>query len=196
MNSDRSRDEDVHALWQSQHSESSSEPAEMHTRIEQMEKRMRRGRYGLYIAVTGSAVVIAGMAVLFANPILLAGAALSLCGFAVLLYEVLDHQRSAPAADDGSMTSLEYHRLLLQHRLDFHRRRLWLRVVSLAPGGALFFTGLAVARPDLAPLAYLQLVTFAVAIILIVPANRKAAARLERQIEQLQHAGQGVDQSR
>jgi len=88
-------------------------------------------------------------------------------------------------AEDGAAASVEYHRALLQHRLEFHRNRLWLRVLMLAPGGVLFFLGFAAARPDLAKLIYVELATFVVAVLMIVPVNRKAAAKLEAQIANL-----------
>ena len=176
-------DENIRDVWQSQRSETSF--TEIRTRVEQMEKRERRHLYDGYIAVTLIAVVIVGIAVLYANALLIAGASVTVCGFLFLVTEVADHRRHRPVAADGNATSLEYVRALLQHRLAFCRRRLWLRVLFLAPGGALFFLGFAAARPDLAPIIYVELFTFAVGIALIVPLNRRAAAKLERQIAQL-----------
>jgi hypothetical protein len=168
-------DDPIRSVWQSQHPESSFTTNDIRRRVEQMEKRMRRSRVDLYIALMLTAVVIVGLAVFYANALLLAGAAAALCGMAVLVYEVEDHRRRAPAADDGSATSLQYHRALLQHRLTFCRRRLWLRMLSVAPGGVLFFVGFAMALPDLAPFIYFQLFTFAVVIMLMVPLNRRSA---------------------
>ncbi len=179
------QDEQLRAVWQSQHTESSITSDEIRRRVVQMEKRASRSRYNLYIALLFSSIVVVSIAVLFANWLFLAGAALTVCGFACLAYEVFDHRRRTPAAADGAPPSLEFHRALLQHRLEFHRKRLWLRVLILAPGGLLFFVGFAVARPDLAPFIYFQLATFVVAIMLIVPANRKAAVKVERQINEL-----------
>lgn len=151
-----------------------------------MEKKMRRDQINFYIALIGSSIAIAGIAVLFPRPLVICGAVASIAGFAFLAYEVLQHRRRAPAAENGAVASAEYHRALLQHRIEFHRKRLWLRVAALAPGGVLFFLGFAAARPDLAALIYVELVTFIVAIVLIIPVNRRAAAKLGRQIAEVE----------
>jgi len=151
-----------------------------------MEKQMRRNVFDLYVALSLSSIVVVGLAVLFANTLLVLGAVLTVCGAAFLAHEVLDHRRRAPAADNGAAPSLEYHRAFLRHQLAFYRKGVWFRMLVLAPGGVLFFIGFAVARPDLALLIDFQLATFAVAIIVMVPANRRAAAKLERRIHELE----------
>src|ERR1043165_6461945 len=218
---DTENDEDVRAAWQTQSTEILT-LEEIRKSVEEMEKRMRRQRIDFVLALVGSSIVIVGIAILFAQTVLLAGAAATLAGFAFLAWEVTQHGRRkpvaengatvsleykkvmlphppapsrhttcvrwcvcVPVAENGATVSLEYKRALLQHRLDFHRKRLWLRVLALAPGGVLFFLGFAAARPDLAVMIYFELATFIVAIALIVPLNRKAASRLERQIVEI-----------
>lgn len=177
---------DVQTVWQNQAIDRPFTAGELRERIEQMEKKMRRTTYAFTLGLVLVAAGIVAIAVLFANTVLVAGAVLSVCGLAFLGYEVLSHRRRQPAVHDGTATSLEYHRALLAHQLDFHRKRVWLRVLFLAPGGILFFLGLALARPDLAPLVYVELFTFAVGIVLIIPLNRRAAAKLERRIHDLE----------
>jgi hypothetical protein len=179
-------DEELRGLWQGQHTGDAPDLQQTRAEVERIERAMRRGRIDGYIALAFIAAGLVTVTILFANALLIAGTVSSLCGFAFLLYEVRDHHRRAPAAADGDKASVEYHRDLLRHRMEFHRRRLWLRVAALAPGGVLYFLGFAMARPDLAPFIYLELATFAVALALIVPMNRRAAAKLERQIEQLE----------
>jgi Flp pilus assembly protein TadB len=167
------------SLWQGQ-------PAEFTRltpgRIEEMEKKMRRSVYDFYAAVICIAIVITGIAALFPNATLIAGAALLACGFGYVAYEVVQSRRNAPSPLD---VSIDYQRALMRNRIEFHRKRLWLRVFALAPGGILFFLGFAAALPKLAPFIYVQLATFIVALALIVPMNRRAAARLQRQIDEL-----------
>ena len=55
----------------------------------------------------------------------------------------------------------------------------------LAPGGIVFFTGLAAALPKMAPFVWFQLATFVLAVSLIVPLNRRAAAKLRRELAEL-----------
>jgi hypothetical protein len=100
--------ERIRAVWQGQ-TDSSLTPDDIRKGVEKMEKTMRRSRYGLYVALTLSAAVVVAIAVLFANTLLIAGAAATLCGFGLLAYEMLNHRRRAPAADDGNITSIEYH---------------------------------------------------------------------------------------
>lgn len=180
------RDDDLRVLWQSQ---PSAEPArltdeEIRQRVERMEKHMRRQTMDLYAALILSSIVILGLAALFPHPAMTAGAVLILCGFGYLAYEIRQARRSAPAAVDGA-PAVDHQRALLRHRLDFHRKRLWLRVAALTPGGILYFTGFAAARPDLAPLIYVQLATFLLIMAAMVPLNRRHALHLQRQIDDL-----------
>ena len=150
---------------------------------EHAEKAMRRRMIGFVLAVTLSSVVIGGIAAIFSGTLLKIGAVALIAGLVVLAAEVARHWRKAPAPE---VSSIDYQRALLRHRMEFHRKRLWLRVVILAPGGVLFFLGFAVARPQLAPIIAIELATFALAMILIVPANRRAAARIEKEIAELE----------
>src|SRR5580765_6171768 len=141
--------DDVRALWRtrtpvSQH----PDLEEMRRGVENMERKMRRSRIDFVVALLLSSLVIVVLAALFPHPLLTVGAIVSVAGLALLAFEVFQHWRRAPVAENGAAASLEYHRALLQHRLEFHRKRLWLRVLTLAPGGVLFFLGFAAARPD------------------------------------------------
>ena len=179
--------EDVRSVWQTQTLESPRlGSAEIREIAERMERKMRRNRMDFIAAVVVVSVGCSAIAVLFAQPLLIAGAVLTVAGFGVLTYEVLHHARLAPATENGGVASVEYHRALLRHQAEFHRTRLWLRVLSVTPGGVLFFLGFAAARPDLAPFIYFQLATFIVIVAAIIPVNRRAAAKLERQIADLE----------
>jgi hypothetical protein len=185
-------DHDIRAVWQSQ-ATGARQPGveEIRMKWRERERRMRRNRIDGFVALGLSAVAIVTIAVWFANSLLIAGAVLTVAGFTFLAFEVTRHHRRRPAADDGAAPSLGYELALLAHQLEFHRKRLWWRVMSLAPGGMLFFTGFAVARPDLAPFIYVELATFVVALMAIVPVNRRAAVKLQREIAALQALGSG-----
>jgi hypothetical protein len=101
------------------------------------------------------------------------------------VYEIRASRRATPPAPAPAVASLDYQRALLQHRLEFHQKRLWGRVLTLAPGGIVFFIGLAAALPRLAWLVYFQLLTFVAVVSLIVPLNRRMATRLQREIDEL-----------
>jgi hypothetical protein len=173
---------DIAALWRAQTQETAHPNIE---ELRRMERKMRRSTTDFVVALSVVSTGIVWIAAMFRHPLLTVGAVVSLAGFAFLAFEVFRHRRRAPLAENGAAASIEYHRALLQHRVQFHRNRLWLRVLTLAPGGVLFFLGFAAARPDLAPLIYVELATFVVAILMIVPVNRRAAAKLEEQIANL-----------
>lgn len=182
--------DDVLEAWQSQATESfqMTEP-EIRRRIELMDKKSRRHTYDLYAALTLTSVVIVVIAAIAPNLIQTMGAVLTVVGFACLSYEVHKHRRRAPSAETGELASIGFHRAQLQHHLDFCRTRLWYRVLCVAPGGVLFFAGFALAHPKLASMIYFQLVTFVIVIIAMFPLNRRMAAKVQRQIDELDHLG-------
>ncbi len=145
---------------------------------------MRRNAIDFGIAVTLSSLVVMALAAMLPNPVLITGAVAIVLGLLFVVFEVVDHGRRRPAAEAAS---IDFQRALLEHRIAFHRRRLWFRVFALAPGGLLFFAGLAVALPRFAPFIYFQLATFIAAIALIVPMNRRAARKLQQEIEGLEN---------
>lgn len=181
---------DVRQLWQSQDTAVIRiNPDEIRRKVEQMETNLRRHAWDVYAVGVLSSLVIVALAATAPHPLQTVGAVLAILGFGYLVHEVRRSRGTAPAAHDGNAATLDHHRALLRHRLEFHRKRLWLRMLALTPGGILFFLGLAAARPALAPLAWLQLATFALAIGLMVPLNRKMAARYEKEIDDLGRVG-------
>jgi uncharacterized membrane protein YccC len=62
------------------------------------------------IALVLVSVVIVAIAVLFRNPLLSIGAAVSLAGFAFLAHEVIRHSRQAPVAENGALGSANFPR--------------------------------------------------------------------------------------
>jgi hypothetical protein len=170
-------EDDVRNAWKDQFIEHT-----FRVNARDMEKRMRRGVFDLYaVAILGS-LALGALAAVFRNPLMIAGAVLLAGGLTFLARELRGRRETMPPLETAA---LDYHRALLERQLDFHRKRIWLRVAALAPGGILFFLGFAAARPDLATFIYIQLATFVVAIALIVPLNRVAAARTRRAIEEL-----------
>ena len=178
---------DVVALWQRQATGGFQMTAdEIKRRLEAMERKFRRDRVGVFVAFALSSIVVIAMAAIAPNTVQSIGAAVSVLGFAFVSYQVhRTRAKNAPSANIGSVASIEFHRAMLQRQLEFHSTGLWPRVLALTPGGLLFFAGLAAAQPKLAILAYLQIATFVVAIILMVPLNGRMAVRYRRQIEEL-----------
>jgi hypothetical protein len=178
---------DVIELWQRQATDGFQMTAdEIRRRLETMERKSRRGRYGAFVALTLSAIVVITLAAIAPNTVQSIGAVLIVLGLAFVSYQIhRTRAQDAPSMKMDSVASIEFHRALLQRQLEFHSTGLWPRVLALAPGGLLFFSGLAAAQPKLAVLAYLQIATFAVAIIAMIPLNRRMAVRYRLQIEEL-----------
>jgi len=166
-------------LWQSQSAESMRLTA---GDLEKMKKKMRRAIYDYYAAVICIAIVVVGIAALFRNVMLTIGAVLVLAGFGFLTYEVISGLRGMPSPVDAS---IDYQRALMRNRIAFHGNHLWLRVAALTPGGIVFFLGLAAALPKLTVFIYLQLATYLVGIVSMVPAHRREANRLQRRLDEL-----------
>lgn len=185
--------DELRDIWQSQVADRHHfTTEEIRMRIEQMEKSSRRHVYDFYVAFALSSIVILGLGLISSSLMQRIGAVLSVLGGAYVGYQV--HQgrsRTSRSAVDGSTASIEFHREMLQRQLDFFRNRVWSRIIALSPGGLLFFTGFAQARPDLAPLIYIQLVTFVAAIVAMVPLSRRNAARYQRELDELDRLQKG-----
>ncbi|HWS71446.1 MAG TPA: hypothetical protein VN605_05000, partial [Thermoanaerobaculia bacterium] len=126
------------------------------------------------------------LAALTPNTMQSIGAVLTILALAFVASEVRRaHAADASLVEDGGSPSIAAYRAMLQRQWKFHSVRVWLRVLVLAPGGLLFFAGFAAARPDLAIIAYVQLATLAVALIAMVPLNRRMAARIRLELDEL-----------
>src|SRR3954452_16856254 len=122
MMADQNPTDEVRVVWQGQPARAQRPPDEIRSEVEEMEKKMNRTRYDLYVALTLSSIVLLGIAARFASPALVSGAVLLVCGFVYLSYEAHRHAATAPNAADGTTAAVDYHRALLQHRLLFHRQ--------------------------------------------------------------------------
>ena len=177
---------DVIELWQRQDARPSMTADQWKKEVQAMDRKTRRGTRGLYVAFVCSALVIGAMAALTPNTLQSIGAVLTILGLAFVASEVhRTHTVDASLVEDGGTSSIAAYRVMLERRWKFHSVRVWLRVLVLAPGGLLFFLGFAAARPDLATIAYVQLATFTVALIAMVPLNRRMAEQYRRELDEL-----------
>jgi amino acid permease len=173
----------IQALWQTQNSTAFRLAAEeLQRRNREMEKKLRRTIFDLYLAAALCSVVIIVMASLKPTLLQTVGAAISVLGLFVLARLVHAVRKIVPSPELGA---IDYHRAFLERQLEFCRTRLWLRMAAVAPGPLVFLIGFAMAHPNLAPLLYAQIATFVVVVIAIVPLNRRAVVRLQRQIDEL-----------
>ena len=114
------RNEDLRALWQTETSDTAHlSRAEIRRIVDEMERKMRRSRVDLIAAIVLVSVTIIAIAVLFPEPLLTVGAIVTVAGFGILTYEMSKQWRRAPIAENGGAPTVEYHRALLQYRLNF-----------------------------------------------------------------------------
>ena len=185
---DERRGDGVLDLWRTQHAEGfRMTPEQIRDRSEQMERRLRRMTWDYWLASVLVAIVIGGMTALAPSALQIAGAALAIFGGVLLAREVgqIRIKRSA-AIDAAGDSSIAFQRAQLTRQLEFAREeRVWRRVILLTPGPLLFFFAFAQAHPSLAPIMYAQIVTFVVAVALIVPMGRRMRRKLEQQLGEL-----------
>lgn len=176
--------DDVVQLWQSQDTTALRTTAdEMLRRVKEMDRQERRAVIDVYAAFTLIALVMTALAVLTPNVFLRVGAALSMLGFAFIPYQVRRYSSPHPPSEpDSSVTML---RAALQRRLDFINNGLWARVMVMAPGPLLFSIGMAIAYPKAALIVYVQIATFLIVLLSIVPLNRRKAVAIQRELDEL-----------
>ena len=151
-----------------------------------MEKNRRRTVLDFYLAFAAITIFVIVFAAVSPNALLTAGAALTILGLGFLTWQVRKHNPPAEAS-----ASIDHYRALLERRRDFALRGVWLRVLAIAPGPLLFSLGLAAAYPKAAPIVYFQIATFVIVLIAIFPINRRAAAKVQRQIDELARLADG-----
>lgn len=175
-------------LWRSQLPEGfRTTPEEIRKRSEQMEKATRRKALDFYLTFVLVSAVIIFMATLSPSPAQTLGAILTIAALAWLAIEV-DRLRASRTAgiESGSAASIDFHREQLRRQLDFARApRVWTRVLFLTPGPLLFFAAYANAHPNLATFMYVQIATFILIIIAIVPLARRMQRKVQQQLDEL-----------
>ena len=62
---------------------------------------------------------------------------------------------------------------------------MWTRLLAITPGPLLFSLGFADAFPRAAPIIYVQLATFVLVVMAIVPTTRAKARKLQRELEEV-----------
>ena len=151
-----------------------------------MEKQARRQRFDYYLAYALISLTVITFALLARNAWIVAGAALTVAGFGSIAWHVRRSRTFVRShAEDGSEPSIDFQRALLEQQLALAEKHLWLRVAAVTPGPLLFSIGFAIAYPHAAPIIYVQMATFILVVIAIVPLNRRKAARVRAQLDAL-----------
>jgi hypothetical protein len=163
---------------------------EVHARMERYNRRSRRTSFDLILtSVCVTFVNIAAM-VLFHNLLLRVGAILTIAAFGFLAWEtrsgvMAEKEAARLAAESGTIDAVAFHREQLRRQQQRHSGiRFWRRWLVLLPG-IIFFPGFAQARPDLTAYAWVQAITFVIAIVAAIPLNRRAVRQLQKRIDEL-----------
>jgi hypothetical protein len=177
--------DDVVALWQTQHSEGfrmSSE--EIRRRIEVINRKLRRRTIDGYLVCAALIVFFAGWMIVGTNALQTAGAVLTIIGVSYLGWQ-LRANRFRSLSIDTSDTLEHLHRELARQR-DFHwGSRFWCRMLLLVPGPLIFFAGFAQAHPEVIRMIRFETISFVVLAIAAIPLNMRMARRYQKQIDAL-----------
>ena len=187
--SDDRRDDAPSELWTSQPLEGfRMDPHEIRRRSEQLDKNIRRTRIGMYLFCVLVTVLIVAMTLISPNWWQIVGVILTVPGFAWMLKDVRRLRvRPDEVAESGDESSIAFHRTQLGKQLEFTTPyRVWLRAAALMPGPLLFFFGFAIAHPKIAPIMYLQIVMFLLAVLAAVPLARIQRRKIKQRIAGLE----------
>ena len=183
--------DDLRELWHDQVSDSfRMSTEEIPARIARFERRTRRAIFDGYLAGAFLVCGFLSLSLLFENPLLRIGSALTIAAFALMTWNTRASQLEERSADqhaaERGLSALDFHRGQLERRRDrFRGPRWWGQWLALIPGGLLFFAGFAQARPELTAFIAFEALTFVIAIASAVPINRRAARNCQQQLDAL-----------
>lgn len=177
-------DDRVLELWRTQEAEGfRMAPDEIRRRSEQMDRKLRRMTWDFAAVFALASIVVVAMASVAPTLPQTIGAALTVVAFGWMAVEV----RRLREPNEATRPAVEFHRAQLRRQLEFSAaRRVWMRMLVLAPGPLLFFASFAQAHPRLAPIMIVQMVTFVVALVAAVPLARRRRLAVQRQLDELE----------
>lgn len=179
--------DDVVTLWQAQGTDGFRMSTEdIHTRIETMNRKLRRNAFDVYLVCAIMIVICIGSMFLGMSSLETLGAILTIIGYSYLAWQIRQNRfRGVATADAGDTASLDHLRTELARWRDFHRgARLWWRLLLVLPGPLVFFAGFARAHPENGMIRF-QIILWVVVAIATIPGNLWWARRYQRQIDQL-----------
>ena len=182
---------ELRGLWRDQ----TSDPFRMSTeeipeRIARFERRSRRAIFDAYLAGAFLVSGFLGLSLLFENPMLRIGSALTIAAFGLMAWNTrasqVEERSAAQRTAERGTSALDFHRGQLERRRDRHQGpRWWAQWLALIPGGLPFFAGFAQALPKLTVIIAFEALTFVIAIASAVPLNRRAARNCQQQLDAL-----------
>jgi hypothetical protein len=152
-------------------------------RIETMNRKLRRRTIDGYLVCAALIVFFAGWMIVGMNSLQQIGAVLTIIGVGYLAWQIRANRFRALAIDASD--TLAHLRNELARQRDFHRTRLWSRMLFFVPGPLVFFAGFAQAHPEVIRMIRFQTITFVVLAVAAIPLNLWMARRYQRQIDEL-----------
>lgn len=179
-------DQDLKALWRTQDMETGPMSIEqIHARA--FQTRVQTRNVVEYVASAFVIAIFGLYAVIFPDLVMKVGAVMVMIGAGVMAWQ-LHRRASARALPAGAAAgaSLSFHRAELVRQREALRAAAWWYIAPFVPGMAVFIAGMARVRADgsLIPLAPLAVLLAAYLVIWTI-VNRRAASRLQAEIEDI-----------
>jgi len=176
--------DDIRDVWQNQPVENTPMPLEeIRRKALQFEKRISRRNVREYV---GAALAIAAFTFYifrFPSPMIRAGSALIIAGMICIVIQIYKRASPGTLPVDASLTaSIAFHRGELVRQRDLLRSVVWWYIGPIIPGLVVFCAGI---TPRHGAGSLLSAVPLLCIFGLVVWANHRAAARLDRQIAEL-----------
>ena len=184
---DPQNDRDLQALWQSQPPDGNTIALDLiHQMAEGLEHRINRRNRREYVA----AAVVVGVFgwQMFTSPsvLLRIGAGMSIAAAIAVVCMIHQWGTARMLPSDLALTSaLEFHRAQLERQRDLLRTVWWWYLLPFTPGVLVLEIGHALAQPERRPQIIFGSVVMFLAMVGIYVLNRRAAARIQRQIDRL-----------
>ncbi|HXA17136.1 MAG TPA: hypothetical protein VN380_09105 [Thermoanaerobaculia bacterium] len=200
-----SQPDDVVTFWQAQGTDGFRMSTEdIHRKIETTNRVLRRQVFDVWLGCAVMIVICTFSLFLGMSSLETLGAILAIIGYSYSAWQARRNRFRGVATADASGTALLDHlRTELARQRDFHRTRLWWRLLVDVAGPFVFFAGFAQAHPEVlwikattqsagASLPTLEvqiirvvIISFVVRAIAAIPLNLWTARRYQRQIDQL-----------
>jgi len=188
-------DEDTHVidLWQQQATEGfqlTSEEIQMN--MKSLESKVRARTRGGYLVCAFLIIAFSALPFIEHDLLMRVGAAATIVATAFLALQLHRNRFGTGVAPQMALPSVEHLRNELQRQMDFHRgKRLWSRMLLLAPAGLLFFIAFARAHPEVIVTIRFEIVAFILLTLAAFPLNLRLARKYQRQIEELDRQTEG-----
>ena len=157
---------------------------EIRSRIETMNRKMRRRTMVGYLVCATMIVSFAGWLFIGMNSLQLVGAVLTIIAVSYMAWQIRANRFRTPSID--VVDTLEHLRRELARQRDFHGgSRFWWRMLFLVPGPLVFFAGFAQAHPEVIRMIRFEVVSFVVFALAAIPLNMWMARRYQKQIDAL-----------